>query len=213
MPRVHETPYAREPGYALRYRDRRFTKGSGGGTDRRERAALRALLAEATWSAGPWLDAPSGAGRMSDELPGPVVQVDRDPAMVRACGEGRARVCASVHALPFGEGTFAGALCHRLLQHIPTPVERIAILGELRRVTRGPIVVSFFDACSFQHLRRRLRRWFGKRRSGRSAVARSTFHRELRAAGLRPVVTRSLWRLLAEQTLVLCEADPDVRPG
>lgn len=201
---VHETPYEREPGYALRYRDRRFRDGSGSGTDRRERAALRALLARATWPAGPWLDVPSGAGRMSDELPGPVVQVDRDPAMVAACGPARPRVCASVHALPFADGAFAGALCHRLLQHIPTPVERIAIFGELRRVTRGPIVVSFFDGNSLQHLRRRLRRWFGKTRSGRNGVARRQFLGELRAAGLHPVAVRSLWPLFAEQTLVLC---------
>jgi hypothetical protein len=208
---VHETPYEREPGYALRYRDRRFTVGTGSRTDRRERAALRALLAHAVWSNGPWLDAPSGAGRMSDELPGPVVQADRDPAMVGACPPTRPRVCASVHALPFADGSFAGALCHRLLQHIPTPVERITILTELRRVTRGPIVVSFFDACSVQHLRRTLRRWFGKKRSGRCAVGWRGFRRELQAAGLRPVATRSLWPLLGEQTLVLCE--PVDAPG
>lgn len=200
-----ETAYRREPGYAERYRDRRFASGSGTGTDRRERAALRALLAAAQWPTGPWLDAPSGAGRMSDELPGAVVQVDRDPAMVRACPGERPRACASVHALPFADDAFAGALCHRLLQHIPTPVERIAILRELARVTRGPIVVSFFDARSLQHLRRRLRRRLGKLRSGRSAVARGAFLRELGQAGLRPVAVRALCRFVTEQTLVLCE--------
>ncbi|MCC7064066.1 MAG: class I SAM-dependent methyltransferase [Planctomycetes bacterium] len=199
-----ETPYLRESGYAERYRDRRFREGSGSGTDRRERRALRALLAQAKWSAGPWLDAPSGAGRMSDELPGPVVQVDRDPAMVGACGPGRPRACASVHALPFADGTFSGALCHRLLQHIATPVERIAILRELARVCRGPIVVSFFDACSLQHLRRQLRRRLGKNRSGRSAVARGAFLREVQAAGLQPIAVQALRRFLTEQTLVLC---------
>lgn len=201
---VRETPYRREPGYAERYRDRRFREGTGSATDRRERAVLRRLLARAQWSEGPWLDAPCGAGRLSDELPGPVVQVDRDPAMVRACGEGRARACASVHALPFADRTFAGALCHRLLQHIATPVERLTILRELSRVTRGPIVLSFFDARSLQHLRRCLRRRLGKPRSGRSAVARGAFLRELRAAGLQPIAVQALRRFLGEQTLVLC---------
>lgn len=201
---VAETPYRREPGYAERYRDRRFRSGSGPATDRRERAVLRRLLARARFDAGPWLDAPSGAGRMSGELPGPVVLVDRDPAMVRAAPPDSARACASVHALPFADGVFAGALCHRLLQHIPTAVERIDILRELARTTRGPIVVSFFDACSMQHLRRLLRRRLGKVRSGRSAVTRPRFRAELRAAGLEVVAIVALRRFLAEQTLVLC---------
>lgn len=203
-----ETPYRREAGYAERYRDRRFTAGSGSRTDRRERAALRALLRLAGGPAGRWLDAPAGAGRLSGELPGDAVQVDRDVAMLVAAGPGRPRICASVHALPFADDTFAGGLCHRLLQHIPTAVERIDILRELRRVCRGPIVVSFFDACSLQHLRRVVRRWSGKPRSGRCAVRRQAFLAECRAAGLRPLAVRALRRFVAEQTLVLCERTP-----
>jgi len=201
---VLETPYEREPDYAARYRDARFSTGSGAATDRRERAALRALLAQRSWPAGPWLDAPSGTGRMSDELPGPVVRIDRDLAMVAAATGTGPRACASVHALPFADGAFAGVLCHRLLQHIPTAVERITILRELARVTRGPIVVSFFDASSLQHLRRQVRRCLGKKRSGRSAVRRGAFAAELRAAGLQVVAMQALRRLIAEQTLVLC---------
>ncbi|MCR9247093.1 MAG: class I SAM-dependent methyltransferase [bacterium] len=205
-----ETPYEREPGYAMRYRDRRFQSGSGAATDRRERRALRDLLAAASaatptaTATGIWLDAPSGAGRMSDELPQPVVQVDRDPEMVRAAPGDGARACASVLRLPFVDDAFAGALCHRLLQHIPTPVERIDILRELRRVTTGPIVFSFFDARSLQHVRRQLRRRLGKRRSGRSAVSRRQLQRELAAAGLRAVRFVALRRFFSDQTLVLC---------
>ncbi len=203
-----ETPYEREAGYALRYRDRRFTAGSGAETDRRERDALRNLLRLAEAGPGPWLDAPSGAGRLSAELGGPAVQLDRDHAMLVAAGPDRPRVCGSVHALPFADDSFAGALCHRLLQHIPTAVERIDILKELARVCRGPIVVSFFDACSLQHLRRVVRRWTGKPRSGRAAVPRQRFLDECRTAGLQPVAVRALRRFVAEQTLVLCRRLP-----
>lgn len=201
---VAETPYVREPGYALRYRDRRFHSGSGAKTDQRERAALRALLALAGPQPRTWLDVPSGAGRMSDELPGDVVLVDKDPGMVQAIGPGKARLCASVHQLPFADRTFSGVLCHRLLQHIPTAVERRDILRELHRVADDLLIVSFFDACSLQHLRRTLRRWFGKTRSGRCAVARGAFLAELRGAGWQPLATRALRRFLGEQTLVLC---------
>jgi hypothetical protein len=205
---VSETPYTREQGYAERYRDRRFASGSGAGTDRRERAVLRALLATARRRGllvdGPWLDAPSGAGRMSGELPGPAVLVDRDTAMVAAAGPARPRACASVHALPFADRTFAGVLCHRLLQHIPSDGERRAILGELARVSRGVVIVSFFDACSLQSLRRAVRRWTGKTRSGRSAAFRGALFAACRAAGLEPIEARALRRFLGEQTLVLC---------
>lgn len=201
---MHETPYRREPGYAERYRDARFATGHGAGTDRRERRALRRLLARAPGTSGLWLDVPSGAGRMTAELPGPAVQVDRDPAMVKACSGDRPRVCASANALPFVADTFGGALCHRLLQHIPTAAERIAILAELKRVTRGPIIVSFFDAFSLQHARRLVRRATGKNRSGRGAVSRANLRRELQAAGLQALAFAPLCRFVAEQTLVLC---------
>lgn len=195
----------REPGYALRYRDVRFLTGSGPATDSRERSALRHLLAITQCPAGTWLDAPSGTGRMSNELPGPTVQVDRDFAMVAAAPGHNARACASVLALPFANACFAGALCHRLMQHIPTAVERIDILREFARVTRGPIVVSFFDSRSLQHLRRRLRRRFGKTRSGRTAISRRAFELESAKAGLRVVAMRSLRRFVSDQTLALCQ--------
>ncbi|HEB52080.1 MAG TPA: class I SAM-dependent methyltransferase [bacterium] len=200
---MRENPYDREPGYAVRYRDRRFRTGSGAATDRRERRALRRLLRRAATAPGPWLDVPCGAGRLTDELPGSKVQVDRDPTMVAAIDAPHPKACASVHALPFADGTFGGALCMRLLQHIPTGDERVAILRELRRVTRGPLLASFFDANSLQHLRRRLRPLFGRRRSGRHAVSRRTFARELAAAGFEVVAMKPLLRFVGEQTLVL----------
>lgn len=200
---VQPTPYVREPGYAERYRDRRFATGSGSGTDRRERKALRALLRTLAAPSGPWLDAPAGAGRMSAELPQPVVRVDRDLAMLRAQEGNPLRVQGCATALPFADGTFAGALCCRLLQHLPTREERTAVLAELRRTTRGPVVVTFFDAHSLQSLRRGLRRAMGKTRSGRSAIPRAQFVREAEAAGLVVVRFVALRRFLAEQTFAL----------
>lgn len=201
---MQESRYDREPGYAERYRDRRFQTGTGSRTDQRERKAILRLLQDATVPDGLWLDAPCGAGRLSREVPGEAVLVDRDPNMVVAADTHARRACASVHALPFGDDTFAGVLCMRLLQHIATPVERITVLRELARVSRGPVVVSFFDACSLQHLRRRLRPLFGKRRSGRFAVSRRSFGEELTAAGLQPHSMRALSRFVGEQTIVLC---------
>jgi SAM-dependent methyltransferase len=201
-----DTPYVREAGYAERYRDRRFATAHGPRTDRRERHALRALLRECGAGAGPWLDAPCGTGRLAAELPGPVVLVDRDRTMLAACPDPR-RVCAAVSALPFEDGAFAGVLCCRLLQHLPAAAERRAVLREFARVSRGPVIVSFFDAMSLQHARRLVRRRLGKKRSGRTAITRRALLADLRAAGLRPLRYRALGRFVAEQTLVACRSD------
>lgn len=198
------TPYVREPGYALRYRDQRFRTASGPRTDARERRALQRILSGTQEVTGPWLDVPSGAGRMSGELPGRAIQVDRDPKMLAASDGSRARACACATALPFADETFAGVLCCRLLQHLPTPAERIAVLRELRRVSRGPVVATFFDRTSVQSLRRAIRRAMGKTRSGRGAISRAQFERDAVAAGLRVVRFVALRRFLTEQTFALC---------
>lgn len=205
-----ETAYRREPGYAARYRDVRFTTGSGQRTDRRERRVLARLLARCAPPPGPWLDVPCGAGRLSDLLPGDVVQVDRAHEMLVAIEAPRAsRVCASAHALPFADGAFAGALCHRLLHHVPGSAERIRILGELRRVTRGPVLVSFFHAASLQHARRTLsRRLSRKPVSGRCAISLRRFLADLDAAGLRARACSPLSAFVSEQWLVLADHVP-----
>lgn len=207
---MQESPYDREPGYAEHYRDHRFQTGSGSGTDARERAAIANLLQKVgklpiARDSGLWLDAPCGAGRLSGELPNDAILLDRDPKMIAAADHTESRLCASLHALPFENETFAGALCMRLLQHIATPAERIAILRELARVTSGPIILSFFDSCSLQHLRRKLRPILGRRRSGRVAVSRPRFRQELHEAGLKLLAMCPLQRFIGEQTIVLAQ--------
>lgn len=197
-----ETPYLRATGYAEHYRDRRFHSGSGPRTHRREVAIIRRLLLRAGVNGGAWLDLPSGAGRLSHLLPGQAWQLDRDPGMLRASGEEKRRVCASALAVPCADGAFRGALCMRLMQHLPTPAERIACLAELRRVTRGPVLVSHFNSMSTQHLRRRVRRRLG-RPSNRVAIGGRQFRRELEAAGLRVVSAVPLLRFVSEEWIVL----------
>lgn len=201
-----ETPYDREDGYAERYRDRRWAEGSGQRTHGLEMRAIQQLLGLAQAdSNGPWLDAPSGAGRLSAVLPGEVVRSDRELSMLQACAADIPRVCASVHQLPFADRAFAGALCMRLLHHIPESAERRRILAELRRVSRGPVILSFFHSVCLQHARRRLARRLGKTRSGRCAIRYSVLRGDLAAAGLQVVAVRPLLRFVSEQWLVLAQ--------
>lgn len=201
---MNENPYRRESSYAERYRDQRFATGHGPRTDQRERQAVRTLLTAAPSQAGPWLDMPSGAGRMSAELPGPVLQIDRNPQMLRASSAAGDRVCGSALALPLADNSCAGVLCCRLLQHLGVRADRLRVLSEIRRVSRGSVILSFFDAHSLLHLRRTLRRALGKNRSGRSAISRRQLRLDLAEAGLEPVRWLPLQRFVAEQTFVLC---------
>ncbi len=72
-----------------------------------------------------------------------VVAVEPSPEMIRQRPQGAAPVARAVAgALPFADGTFDGALALLTVHHWPDPA---AGLAELRRVTRGPIVVLTFD--------------------------------------------------------------------
>lgn len=204
-----ETRYLREPGYAERYRDQRFRSGTGAATHRREVRALRRLLVDVEPTmidtTRPWLDVPAGAGRLTGLLPSPppAVQVDRNLQMLRAAGPDHHRVCASAQRLPFPDRSFAGVLCMRLLHHIPGSEERVHILRELARVSRGPVILSFFHSISLQHLRRMLHGRLLRRRSNRVAIRLGALSEELHAAGLTLVKARPLLRFVSEQWLLL----------
>ena len=91
----------------------------------------------------------------------------------------------------------------RLLHHIPTSEERRRILSELRRVTRGPVIFSFFHAVCVQNLRRQIGRSLGRRHTGRTAVRWRILREELRSVGFEVVATRPLARFVSEQWIVL----------
>ena len=72
-----------------------------------------------------------------------VVAVEPSAEMIRQRPQAAAPVVRGVAAaLPFADGTFDAALALLTVHHWPDP---IAGLAELRRVTRGPIVVLTFD--------------------------------------------------------------------
>ena len=75
-----------------------------------------------------------------------VTAVEPSAAMIakRACGAAKA-VQASADDLPFADGAFDAAMAVLTIHHWP---DKSAGLRELRRVTRGPIVLLTFDPAS-----------------------------------------------------------------
>lgn len=129
------------------------------------RRSLRFLAAQATV-----LDLPCGTGRLLPLLGEAGLQVtaaDVSPHAV-AIAQGRwsegstfsnrmkFTVC-EINKTGFEDGQFEGVLCHRLFHHFNEPKTRIVALLELRRICRGPIIVSFFNSFAFEALRFRLK--------------------------------------------------------
>jgi ubiquinone/menaquinone biosynthesis C-methylase UbiE len=182
---------------AADYAARRFPPAR----ERRERRAFERLLKHL--QDGPQLDAPCGAGRLGASLAakGRVVALDGSAAMLveaRRRGGYAALVLGDAFALPFADAAFAGAACVRLLHHLRTD-DRRRVLAELARVCRGPFVVSYYDAATFQAWKARKKR---ATKGSRKPIARAEFAADLAATGLAALASSRPLPLIAEQTLV-----------
>lgn len=100
--------------------------------------ALRAHLGNAS----PIINVGAGTGSYEPN-DRQVVAVEPSPAMIAQRPQGSApTVRAVAGALPFSNGSFEGATALLTVHHWPDP---FAGLAEMRRVTRGPVVVLTFD--------------------------------------------------------------------
>jgi SAM-dependent methyltransferase len=171
-----------------RYETRRY----GGGRRRLNLLALerrlRAVLSDVP-AGGTVLDAPCGTGiltRLFASLGLRVTSLDISAAMLEVSGErapGQAHVRADVERLPFAAGAFDAVVCNRFLMHLPEDV-RPAVLRELARVSRGPVVVTLCHPYTLKSFTRALRRTLGMRAPRRSRLGMADIRREAEAAGL-----------------------------
>ena len=174
--------------------------GSLGGTAthrREERCvcrSLRKLPAESRV-----LDLPCGAGRFfpllldmgfrvtaADTSPHMLEQARRELETLHHPADRVDFSVADALSSGFDDDAFDGVLCNRLLHHFRESQTRRAALVELRRICRGPIVVSFFcnwswDAAVF-HLKNALAR---RKAIDRVPIGYRTICREAESAGLR----------------------------
>ena len=135
--------------------------------ERREVASLQKALASVPAGAHV-LDLPCGTGRLIPLLVGAgfrVTAADSSDHMVQrarnqwsSAGETKTRfVQADVMDTGFNDGEFGAVICNRLFHHFNETSTRIAALVELRRISRGPIIVSFFSSRSLSGIRFRVK--------------------------------------------------------
>jgi SAM-dependent methyltransferase len=160
------------------------------------------------------LDVPCGYGRFTEFFLRRGLRVtnsDLSLEMVRRAGEpGVAGAVADAAAgLPFRDGAFAAVFSIRLFHHLREPEVRGAVLRELRRVSSGWAVVTFYRVCGIHVWQRRVRRLFGKSRTNIKILEKGVFEAEARAAGFEAAAVWPLFRGLHAYHLALLRKRPD----
>jgi len=150
---------------------------------------------------GPVLDSPCGTGRFLPVLTkiGSTTALDASDAMVSRSRQELGDLAGAVHFLkaafphlPFQRDAFGSAVCLRYLHHLHTDVDLLAALTELRRVTRGPVVVSLFLSGNLQSIRRR-RKDLARGQARRFILKRNRLHWLAGSAGFEVSRCRSIF--------------------
>ena len=90
-----------------------------------------------------------------------------------------------VMATGYADDQFDAAICSRLFHHFSEPAARRRALGELRRITAGPVIVSFFNSFALDAWRFRWKHWRrGSRPVDRIPIPLHVFETDVEAAGL-----------------------------
>lgn len=216
-----------EPDSASRARDRFDTTQVAGKyptaytdshRDRCEKRALERAL-DAIPRGASVLDLPCGTGRLTGILLDRgyrVTGADSSPAMVaRAQGlwsttapQVRFEVRDALNTT-YADGAFDGVVCNRLFHHFLEPGVRRAALAELKRVTKGAIVVSFFNLNSLGAWSRKIRYALqGREIKDRIAISPATFRADCEAVGLTLKEVVLARPLLAQQCYAVITREP-----
>jgi SAM-dependent methyltransferase len=105
--------------------------------------------------------------------------------------------------LTYSDDHFDAVVCNRLLHHFHSPDTRRALLTELTRVSRGPVVISFFCSESFSAIRFRIKsRLKGENPTSRIPIPLDTLKADIEACGLRLDAVYYTKRWISSQTYV-----------
>ena len=157
------------------------------------------------------LDAPCGTGVLNGvfaSLGLRVTSLDISTAMLDVAAERGGNsgcVRADLERLPFRSGAFDAVVCNRFLMHVPSE-GRPAVMRELCRVSRGPLVVTVCHPYTLKTFGRSARRALGLRAKHHERIGMDQIRREAKAAGLRLERVAALAPLLSEVWVVVLRA-------
>jgi|RhiMetdeSRZDD1v2_1073273.scaffolds.fasta_scaffold274172_2 SAM-dependent methyltransferase len=190
------------------YQQQRYRSLDQAWVNWREQRLLAQLLTQCQLAKGTVLDVPCGYSRFAPlyaRLGITATGADVSYEMAHLAAANHAQhsrkrwLCANVLALPFIDSVFDSVLCIRLLHHRYSDAERQRILGELARVSRRFVIISFYRSTLLHTV---ARHWRGSR--GRLAMMTLPHLRELaQASGLQIARVHSLLRFCHAQTFVV----------
>lgn len=167
---------------------------SGHGRDEREKMAIIKALAHIPTGAR-ILDLPCGSGRLTKILYGAgyrVVAADYSMEMLKVAQANYERyknphrpgevafTQRDIFNTGFGDNEFEAVVCHRLFHHLFESETRKRALGELYRITRKVVIVSFFNSFSLSALIRKTKYYLkGYRPTDRVPIKLKNFAAEL----------------------------------
>ena len=201
--------------------------------ERREQACLlHALKSIAVGSHV--LDLPCGTGRLTRLLVDGGMQVtgaDSSPHMVEQATQNWKNLRArhpniadsarfeqrDVMDTGYPDQHFDAVFCNRLFHHFNDSETRVAALRELRRIARGPIVVSFFNTFALDAVRFRLKYLIrGTEPTDRIPIPMRVFAGDVEAAGLEITATipvmwglSPMWFVVARSSLANPQNDTE----
>lgn len=166
-----------------------------------------------SWTEELALDAPCGYGRFSGLLEGlgyGLVDADLSIAMVRRAVARPLKhtypigiVCNVVEGLPFRRDGFSLVFSLRLFHHLHESDARRRALAEFARVSRGWVIVSYYQSNILHLAQRAIRRRVLRKRTRIKMIRGGEFRREAAAAGLTVVRIVPLFRGLHGQHIAL----------
>ena len=213
IPPIPRASASTEPASAMmsgveKYRLNRFRHFDQAWVNRREQRLIAQLLAAWHVPGGTLLDIPCGYGRLAPVyscfgITATGVDVYHDVVQLMLANhmpcESKRGVCASVFDLPFADNTFDVVLCIRFLHRRYNDAQRRHILGELTRVCRHRLIISYYHFTAIHALSRH---WRGTR--GRLAPMSGTQWLSLtRDCGLQVLDVQSLLPYVHMQTFVV----------
>jgi len=109
---------------------------------------------------------------------------------------------AEAENLPFEEKIFNSATCIKLMGHIP-PETRIKILQEIKRVTRGPFIVSYYLSGPMANTKRKIRKFLTGNKSHWYPISKKSLKEEIGLANLKIIEEKPLMNYLSETLILL----------
>ncbi len=191
----------------------RFDSFKGKLADRREKKIIGKFLKDLP-KGSLVLDLACGTGRIAEFLLSQghrVWGVDISKEMLKVAEEKLSSFGKSVNFyqaeaenLPFEKKLFDSATCIKLLGHIP-PETRIKILQELKRVTKGSLVVAYYLSGPIANAKRKIRKFITGNKAPWYPISRKCLKEEITLANLRILKEKPVLAFVSETLILLLD--------